>query len=411
MTKKVKRQKIFIFAALLLLLLVATIFGAAYFSGESPAKQSEYDTQRQNDILAISDMVEAYYEINKHYPLLKEPQLPHLETINIFISDNIPAHYPTSPPYQMLEAELQKTLGKDAVLPKDPAQDGIPYQYATNGLNYRVAAYLYHKMPYAWDQGKHANKVEVTNSPNLEWRSYKPHYLRHILRFGPDDPIRQAEFIEALQEHNFDDAATMLKNGVNPSPTCKPNFRCQPLATAAMNGDLEVMEFLINNGADLDGYNSYNDVALVYALENQQLEAAKLLVESGANVNIPNAFGFSPFIGASSLGDTDLLTSMIQNGADLNRNYFIRVGDPEPGAKNMRPLTFAISLSEIVRAGMSSEGESVEAIADKLAELNLPEMISLLLAAGADPSLQSNTGETISELGRNSDNKAISELF
>jgi hypothetical protein len=408
MNNKRPVRRILKISALVSLPLIGFVIYLGYLGHTSP-KQLEYDAQRMRDILAISDMVEAYYEINNHYPLVKEPQS---EMINVFISDNIPEFYPPSPPYQSLEAELQKTLGEDVVLPKDPSEDGRPYQYATNGANFYVAAILFHKKSFAWDQGYHANKIEVTSSPNLQARSYRPDYLRHIIRFGPDDANTQAEFIEALQEHNFDVAATLLKNGANPSPMCKPNHRCQPLATAAMNGDLEVMKFLINNGADLDGYNSYNDVALIYALENRQLAAAKLLVESGANVNIPNAFGISPFIGASNIGDTDLLTSMIQNGADLDGNYSILVEDGSE--KGPRPLTAAIlmgrELSKL-RVSMSSKGESVEAITAVLAELNLPGIIALLLAAGADPSLQSTFGVSITELGRKSDNRAIRELF
>jgi len=349
----------------------------------APSAQQENDAQRLKDILAISDMVEAYYEINSHYPWVEEPQA---ETINIFISDNIPPNFPPSAPYQLLEAELQKTLGTDAVLPKDPEDDGLLYQYATNGINYFVAAYLYNTQPYAWEQGRHANKVEITNSPNLETQSHRPYYLRHVIKFGPDDANKQAEFIEALQEHKFDAAAAMLKNGANPSPTCAPNYRCQPLATAAMDGDLEVMKFLIDNGADLDGYNSYDDVALIYALENQQIEAAKLLVESGANVNIPNAFGFSPFVGAPASGDVELLTLMIQNGADLNKNFHISVGDPEPGEKGPLPLEVAIRYGQ-------------------------PDIISSLLSSGADPSMHTSSGETIAELGRKSESEAIRQLF
>ena len=196
----------------------------------------------------------------------------------------------------------------------------------------------------------------------------------------------QAEFFEALQEHNFDEAAEMLKNGANLSPTCGFNHRCQPLATAAKEGDLELMRFLIDNGADLDGYNAYDDVALIYALENQQIESAKLLVESGANVNIPNAFGISPFIGATSTGDIDLVTSMIQNGAELDKNYLLSTSNAKPGQKNMRPLEFAIKYDQ-------------------------PEIIALLLGAGANPSLRTLSGETVAELGRKSKSKVVRELF
>lgn len=347
------------------------------------AQQEEYDAQRLNDILAISDMVEAYYEINNHYPWVKEPQL---ETINIFISDNIPPQLPPSAPYQMLEAELQNTLGSEAVLPKDPEDNGLLYQYATNGRNYYVAAYIYHKKPYAWEQGRHINKVEITSSPSLKTQSHKPDYLRHVLKFGPDDADRQAKLFQALQIHDFDNAALLLNNGANLSPTCGFNHRCQPLATAAKEGDLELMKFLIDNGADLDGYNAYDDVALIYALENQQIEAAKLLVKSGANINIPNAFGFSPFIGATAYGNVELTTLMIQRGAELDRNYLVRVGDAKPGKKSMRPLEFAIKFKQ-------------------------PKIVSMLLDAGADPSLHTISGETIAEFGRNSEDRAIRQLF
>ena len=364
--------------------LVPAVFGVLVITSTlSHAQHQENDEQRLADILMISDMVEAYYEKNNHYPWVKEPQV---EVVNIFISDNIPENYPPSPSHQLLEAELQGTLGPDAILPKDPAYDGIPYQYATDGEKYYVAAYLYDARPYAWQQAEHANKVEVTNSPSLQNRSYRPDYLRHVLRFGPEDVFMQAEFFKVLQEHDFDSAAIMLRNGANPSPTCGFNHRCQPLATAAMIGDLEVMNFLIDNGADLDGYNAYDDVALIYALGNQQRAAAELLVKSGADVNIPNAFGLSPFIGATATGDIELVTLMIESGAELDRNYFLRVSSDNPGDKNSFPLEFAIGYDQ-------------------------PEIVSLLLEAGADPTLRTRSGKTIAEIGGRSENKAIRQLF
>ena len=347
-------------------------------SDEFGAQQEKFDLQRQNDILAISDMVESYFEINGHYPLLDQPQA---EVLNVFISDNIPSHFPSGPSYKLLEAELQKSLGTDAVLPRDPEDNGLLYQYATDGTSYYVAAYLYHNKPYAWEQALNVNKVEVSNRPVLRTQTPRPAYLRHVLKFGPDNAEKQVDFSEALKSRNFDRAKKLLESGANPSPTCGFNFRCQPLATAAKNGDLEVMKFLIDNGADIDGFNSYDGVALVFALESQQIEAAKLLINSGANVNIPNAFGFSPFVGAPALGDMELLALMIENGAHINENYYVYVGDPEPGEKGPLPLEVAI------RHGQ-------------------PDAVSFLLDSGADPSLRTSSGEPLSELLRKSDNGA-----
>lgn len=196
----------------------------------------------------------------------------------------------------------------------------------------------------------------------------------------------QAKLFQALEDHNFDEAATAIKNGAVLSPICLPNTRCQPLATAAMEGDLEVMRFLIDNGADLDGYNSYDDVALIYALGNQKIEAAKLLVESGADVNLPNAFGTSPFIGATASGDIELIKLMIGNGAELDKNYPMNLNTSKPGDRNLNPLEFAIKYDQ-------------------------PEIISLLLNAGANPSFRTASGETVAKIGRKSKNGAIRSQF
>ena len=353
------------------------------FLGKNDTQQEEYDTQRLNDILKISDLIESYHKKNNHYPLVKEPQAKMVVSI---ISDNIPSNFPLSIPYKKLEFELQKTLGNRAVLPKDPEDKGLFYQYATDGQNFYVSAFLYHKKPYAWEQRKHINKVEISNRPNLRSRQHKPDYLRHVLKYGPENEDTQTKLFLALQERSFDKAAIMIQNGANPSPTCGFNHRCQPLATAAMEGDLELIRFLIDHGADIDGYNAYDDVALIYALSHEKTKAAKLLIESGANVNIPNAFGISPFIGATASGDIELVTLMIQNGADLNKNYLVHNSSAKPGEKNMRPLEFAITH-------------------------NQPEIISLLLRSGANASLNTLSGETITELGKKSKHETIRKLF
>ena len=347
------------------------------------AQQEEYDAQRLADILKISDMVEAYYRINKHYPFVHEPQI---EVINILIGDSNLSHFPATVPYQMLESELQQTLGINAVLPKNPDTDGLPYIYATNGQFYYVSAFLFHKKPYAWEQGRNVNKVEVTNSPRRETQSHKPSYLRHVVKYGADDASKQANLFKALEKRNFNAAAALIDSGANLSPTCEFNHRCQPLATASMEGDLELMEFLIDQGADLDGSNAHYDVPLIYALSYGHIEAAELLIEAGANVNLPNAFGISPFIGATAGGNNELIMLMIEKGADLNKNYFLRVSSAQLGDKNSRPLEFAI-------------------------KHNQSDIVSLLLNAGADPGLQATTGETISELGRKSQNELIRIQF
>ena len=60
--------------------------------------------------------------------------------------------------------------------------------------------------------------------------------VNYVGKASAQQASMQAEFFEALQEHNFDEAAEMLKNGANLNQTCGFNHRCQPLANAAKEG-------------------------------------------------------------------------------------------------------------------------------------------------------------------------------
>ena len=82
--------------------------------------------------------------MKKHYPLVKSPQPKMVVSV---ISDNIPENFASSIPYQDLETELKQELGKNIILPKDPEENGLFYQYATDGQNYYVSAFLYHSKP------------------------------------------------------------------------------------------------------------------------------------------------------------------------------------------------------------------------------------------------------------------------
>lgn len=54
---------------------------------------------------------------------------------------------------------------------------------------------------------------------------------------------------------------------------------------------LEVVKYLIENGADINAKDSNGDNLLMIALEYRELDIVKYLLEKGANVNIKNNEG------------------------------------------------------------------------------------------------------------------------
>jgi ankyrin repeat protein len=96
-----------------------------------------------------------------------------------------------------------------------------------------------------------------------------------------------------------------------------------PLFLAAMEGQTEVIKYLLANGASVDIRNGKNSTPLMAAAHRNQVEATKLLIAAGASKTVKNNDGSSALSYAA--GKTEVL-------AVLNRNpdeviYSRKVGD------------------------------------------------------------------------------------
>ena len=76
-----------------------------------------------------------------------------------------------------------------------------------------------------------------------------------------------------------------------------------PLHVAAINGNIEVTELLINEGADIELKDSeYGSSPLLFACQNGRTKIVKLLFENGADIN------------AKSVGRTSAIHFAAQSG-------------------------------------------------------------------------------------------------
>ena len=55
--------------------------------------------------------------------------------------------------------------------------------------------------------------------------------------------------------------------------------------------DLEIVKYLLENGADINAKDNYGTTALMKASSNGQLEIVQFLIENGADINIKNNEG------------------------------------------------------------------------------------------------------------------------
>ena len=86
------------------------------------------------------------------------------------------------------------------------------------------------------------------------------------------------------------------------------------LRLSAENGHLDMVKFLVQNGADI---HMLDDYALLFAAENGHLDVVKFLVQNGANIQSRSdrALRF-----AAQNGQLDVIEFLVKNGADIHDN-------------------------------------------------------------------------------------------
>lgn len=83
-------------------------------------------------------------------------------------------------------------------------------------------------------------------------------------------------------------------------------------------GNLEMIKYLLEKGADINVKNEDGSTALMTASMYGNLEIIKYLIENGADINAKDNDGSTALIYASKWGNLETVEYLVKNGADIN---------------------------------------------------------------------------------------------
>ncbi len=117
----------------------------------------------------------------------------------------------------------------------------------------------------------------------------------------------------------------------SPYETLSNEEKNEALITASKNGQIEIVQYLVENGANINAQDSAYYTALMKASGDRQLEVIKYLIEKGASVTIDGEAGWTALDSALVIGGENLevVKILVENGADLNTgilNFVSRTG-------------------------------------------------------------------------------------
>ncbi|KAM4708074.1 ankyrin repeat domain-containing protein 17 isoform 1-T1 [Discoglossus pictus] len=196
--------------------------------------------------------------------------------------------------------------------------------------------------------------------------------------------------MEAAREGHEEMVALLLGQGANINAQTEETQETA-LTLACCGGFLEVADFLIKAGADLELGCS---TPLMEAAQEGHLELVKYLLAAGANVHATTATGDTALTYACENGHTDVADVLLQAGADLEHES---EGGRTPLMKAARAghvctVQFLISKGANVNRTTLNNDHTVLSLACAGGHL---AVVELLLAHGADPTHRLKDGSTM----------------
>jgi ankyrin repeat protein len=202
--------------------------------------------------------------------------------------------------------------------------------------------------------------------------------------------------IVAVKEDRFEIISNLAEKGADVNARSTSKMGSAVLCFATEVGDLKVIQFLLDHGADIEIQNKDGTTPLYNAVTKKNLDVARLFLSKGAD---PNKFAYrnergevlTPLMAAAGLNDAEMVDLLLQNGGRLEK----RCND---GSTTLM-LAAKISGPEVIKL-LIARGANVNATGPKghtaliyAAYNGKQETVKLLLAAGANPSAKATDSD------------------
>ena len=185
----------------------------------------------------------------------------------------------------------------------------------------------------------------------------------------------------------------------------------QQLFQSIDRGDMAAFSQLLKAGADINTADPLykNQTPLILAAWWGRTEIVNELINAGANIDARDDDGNSALLGASFRADLGLIKSLVAAGAEINTYNKKKETPLHIAASRNRPALAAY----LLQLGAPIDVKDAEGNTPlKLSvELEASSCVELLLDLGADPDLTNDEGNSARSLGEQTKNESIKSVF
>jgi len=187
-----------------------------------------------------------------------------------------------------------------------------------------------------------------------------------------------------------------------------------PLHYAAVNGDTEIVEMLLNRGANINAKNWCGITPLHNAVKSKKMEITEYLLKRGAYVNARNSYNVTPLHFAVEKGSEEIVRLLLKHGAYVNSgcnstfwtgHTSVQFGVKETSTpwEGYTPLWLAVKKGheEVVKlllesgANVNAQDKDGKTVLHCAVENKEEKVVQLLLECGANVDVQDKYGKTV----------------
>ncbi|KAL6701130.1 putative ankyrin repeat-containing protein [Trichoderma pleuroticola] len=249
-----------------------------------------------------------------------------------------------------------------------------------------------------------------------QWRGYAAMtaaaYAKILLEIVPVrevDTMQKIHESELLQLKKKMEALELQAKEADKRDKAWAKHRKTPLHLAASEGNVNVVQKLLNQGDDIEAKDKYGGTPFFDAVYSGKKDTAKLLLDRGADINVTRNDGWPIFHEMVVKGRADMVTFLLDHGANIEAK---RTEDETPlglaiGVKNPDMAKLLLARGADIEAQDDAGWTELHTTASK-GEI---DMVKLLLDHGANIEAKTKSGHTPLFLAINQRETDVAELL
>ncbi|KFG77851.1 ankyrin repeat domain containing protein [Metarhizium anisopliae] len=229
------------------------------------------------------------------------------------------------------------------------------------------------------DRGVSPDTGTEAHALNEAILSHDAESIRMLLLYGVDpnatDKHGVSPLVAAAEKSYLDAAIALVKYGADPNMSVGPEMD-SPVSIAAVANNVSFTHLLLMYGGKAKQSLSNGDTLLIGAINKKTPKTLiDLLLNYGADANEKSREGKSALFQAITSGRADIVTSLIEHGANPNN----------PGPKHMLwPAIHEPACLQVLLAN-KADYKKAPGLMELATSINSMEVIKILLKAGVDP--------------------------